>query len=295
MPLESKGLLTMKLLLWHLSLSTVLFAANAVDPSLQGMVAIQRGVSPIDVLIAGEEKTCNFVGTVTLGGPFSLSEADKFFNIGSKQLTSFQMMIDYINSYRCGVKIMEEHYSIRLETYNDHSDKDWTSQIASYLVGRSDVDIVMGGYTSGLTEGLSNVANQSGRLLLAPGAAATSVFNDRPLSFGTLPPGGGFTSQAVKALASAGAKTIASIYEDAAFTREVCAAIPGLAAEYGMEVTSTTQVTPNVAVLEEVAKNLTVEDPDVVMTCVYDEGCQNWMQAMKSVDWSPRAQGKSDD
>lgn len=265
---------------------TVIGRAASVDPS--SVISVQRGVALIDLDFPG----CDFVGTVTLGGPFSLSEADKFYNIGNKQLTAFQLMVDDINRHRCGVEIQGERYSLTLETFDDQSSKEWTTLIGNHLAKRPEVDIWLGGYSSGLTTNLADVANVSGQLLLAPGAASTGVFKDRPQAFGSLPPTARYTAQAVEALSLAGAKSISTVYEDASFTRGVCAAIPELALQYGMEVTSTQQVesTPNVTLLEGVVENLADEDPDVVMTCTYDGGCVNWMKAMQNLNWSPKAQ-----
>merc|ERR1712157_80142 len=106
--------------------------------------------------------------------------------------------------------------------------------------------------------------------------------------FGTFPPTSKYIAQAIEALSLVGAKTIATIWEEALFTRGVCAAAPDLAKKYGLTITSTRNVTssPDREVLEPVAQILKDhEDPDVVITCVYD--CVPWMEAMRGVNWSP--------
>mmetsp|Transcript_8278 Transcript_8278/g.17219 ORF Transcript_8278/g.17219 Transcript_8278/m.17219 type:complete len:442 (+) Transcript_8278:488-1813(+) len=270
-------------------------AEASIDPL--GIIRVDRHIDVgVTAGLTAVETKCDFAGTVTLGGPFSLSSEDKFYNIGSKQLQSFELVVDFVNRHRCGVNIKGEQYALALQSYDDQSDKAWTTVIGQHLANRNsghDVDILLGGYSSGLTVNLAAEANATGRLLLAPGAASTGVFEGRPGAFGTFPPTAKYTSQAVKALAEVvGAGSIATLWEDASFTRGVCAAIPELAAAYGLDVTSTQQVvkSPNVTVLTELAKNISREDPDVVMTCTYDEGCKNWMAAMKEVNWSPKAQ-----
>jgi len=267
----------------------------SIDPL--GIIRVDRKIDvQVTQGLAGVADKCSFAGTVTLGGPFSLSSEDKFYNIGSKQMQSFELVVDFVNRHRCGVNIQGQQYALALQSYDDQSDKEWTTTIGKHLADRAnghDVDVLLGGYSSGLTVNLAAEANETGRLLLAPGAASTGVFKDRPGAFGTFPPTAKYTAQAVKALAEVvGAKSIATLWEDASFTAGVCAAIPELAEQYGLELTSQQQVvkSPNVTVLTEIAQNISKQDPDVVMTCTYDEGCKNWMAAMQEVNWSPKAQ-----
>jgi hypothetical protein len=70
--------------------------------------------------------------------------------------------------------------------------------------------------------------------------------------------------------------------------------MPDLAERFGLELQSQTQVvaSPTVDVLDPIARNLSMaeNDPDVVVTCVYDSGCAEWITALRKSGWSPRAQ-----
>jgi branched-chain amino acid transport system substrate-binding protein len=248
----------------------------------KGLISVRRFVEPLE----GEDSQCTFAGTIVLGQSSSLEVGDKFFNVAKKQLTSIALMVDHINQYHCGVRLSSGNYSIELRTYDDQSSTDRTRAIAEKLASSSDVNVLLGGYSSGLTGPLAEVADDNNLLLLAPGSASISVFADRGSVFGTLPPTAKYTAQAVKGLALIGAKTIATVWEDASFTRGACGVIPDLAAEYGLEVTSTQEVisAPNETAFEPVAEKLAGEDPDVVVTCVYDAGCLSWMHAMRAVN-----------
>ena len=265
----------------------------------RGMISITRGIFP-----TASDTDCDFAGNIVLGGFFSLESEDKFFTVGSHQLTAFNLMVDQINRYQCGVRLWEEsaqpnnttlterNYALELRTYDDQSSIDGSSDIARALVKDPSVDIMVGGYSSTLTQQFVEIAhNTSNKLVLAPGAGATKVFADKDLAFGLLPPSSKYLSLAVEALATIhGAKTIATVWEDASFTRGVCGSAADLAEQYGMTMTSASEVTktPNADVLEPIAESLKHEDPDVVITCVYD--CQPWIQAMRRANWSPKAQ-----
>lgn len=255
-----------------------------------GVVSIKRGIDT-DLLLNAQVQKCNFTGTIVLGGPFSLEQEDKFFKIGSRQLVSYQLVVDYVNRFNCGVSLPSSgNYALELRSYDDQSSVEWTTAIANKLVNTDQIDILLGGYSSTLTKPLAEVAHNTSRLLMSPGAASTPVFAGKPQVFGTFPPSSKYLSAAIEGLAKVGAKSIATVYEGAAFTRGVCGAGPDLAKKYAMQVTSTQGVTssPNTTILEPVAEKLSEEDPDIVVTCVYD--CVPWMQAMRNVNWSPKAQ-----
>ncbi|VEU35360.1 unnamed protein product [Pseudo-nitzschia multistriata] len=272
-----------------IQLLSILFVCMVDAAALEdsdGVVSLYRTIE--------EGTDCDFAGTMVIGNFFSLGPDDKFFALGSGQRTAFNIMIDHINRHKCGVRLdgLDGNYAIELRTYDDLGSTDGSSAVAYKLANDSSVDVLTAGYSSTLTQPYVEIAhNESDKLVLAPGAASTKVFLDKPLAFGMLPPTQKYLLQAVKALATiSGAKTMATVWEDASFTRGVCAAAPGLAEQYGMTMTSMTEVvnTPNVTVLEPIAATLQAENPDVVITCVYD--CAPWVRAMRKVGWSPKAQ-----
>jgi branched-chain amino acid transport system substrate-binding protein len=262
-----------------------------------GMVSIIRGIVFIE-----SDRDCDFAGNIVLGGFFSLESEDKFFTVGSHQLIAYNLMVDQINRYQCGIRLWQEsgpnntlaerNYALELRTYDDQASTDGSSAVAKMLAKDPSVDIMVGGYSSTLTQPFAETADNTGdKLVLAAGASSTKVFVDKDLTFGLLPPSTEYLTLAVEALATIhGAKTMATVWEDASFTRAACTSVPDLAEKYGMTMTSASEVveTPNSTVLDPIAESLKDEDPDVVITCVYD--CQPWIQAMRWANWSPKAQ-----
>jgi len=265
-----------------------------------GMVSITRGIDHTGSYQSGGEN-CNFAGNIVLGGFFSLESDDKFFTIGSQQLTAYNLMVDQINRHQCGVTlkelgldntVTERNYALELRVYDDQSSTNGSSAIAGILAEDPSVDIMLGGYSSTLTQPFMETAhNSSEKLVLAAGASLTKVYANKDLAFGLLPPSTKYLSLAVEALATIhGAKTVATVWEDTSFTRAACKSAPELAEQNGMTMISTTEVgkAPNTTILEPIAESLKGEDPDVVITCVYD--CNPWIQAMRRANWSPKAQ-----
>mmetsp|Transcript_18897 Transcript_18897/g.28744 ORF Transcript_18897/g.28744 Transcript_18897/m.28744 type:complete len:910 (+) Transcript_18897:15-2744(+) len=281
-----------KLLLLLLRNSQAGAQTDDVAISPRGIISIERSIKDRR---NSTGNACNFSGNIVFGGPSSLDHDKKFFRLGSRQLVAYRLMVDFINRDKCGIIIEAEdgssqNYSLELRTYDDQSSIEWTTKIAkNYLA--SPVDIWLGGYSSTLTKPLAESASDNNKLLLAPGAASTGVFLGRDSVFGSVPPAKKYLAKAVEGLSKLqnGPTTMASMWEDASFTIGVCSSAPDLAEKHGLTMTSEQAVQGmTVEELIPLAKKLSEEDPDVVITCVYD--CAPWMQAMRSVKWSPNAQ-----
>ena len=152
----------------------------------------------------------------------------------------------------------------------------------------------MGPYSSALTNAQVPLTQDAGKLTIAGGAAATSVFEGRDLTFGTFMPSKQYLDSAIALLATKKVKTIASFYEDASFTSGVCSALSDLTKEYGIDLIYMRKVQnhPTKEMLDPIAAHFKMMEsqPDAVVSCVYEKGCESWVQAMRHANWSPKAQ-----
>jgi len=277
------------LLLFVLFQQANVAAIDNDDKLSNGLVSIHRFVNNDFEL---NSSSCTYAGSIVIGGPSSLDQNDTYYKKSSEQLSAISMTVDFINRNRCGIQLTDGNYSIQVRTIDDESSKETTIAIGESLVQKnSNVDILFGGYSSKLTASLAAVATDNKRLLLAPGAASTSVFENRPTVFGPLPPASNYMKEAMEALASLGAKSIATIWEDDVFPKSVCNSVPEYAERLGIEVLSMEQVTasPNFDDLAPYVNKFKKTNPDIVLTCVY-KACKDWVRALKSENWAPKAQ-----
>jgi hypothetical protein len=157
--------------------TTTCVVAEEAEILSRGMISITRSIeSEKNVDSINDE--CDFAGKIVLGGYFSLEQGDKFFTIGSRQLTAFNLVVDDINRYKCGLKLLglgpdnamkERNYALELRTYDDQSTTTGASAVAERLVNDTSIDIMLGGYSSTLTQPYVEIAhNYSDKLVLAP-------------------------------------------------------------------------------------------------------------------------------
>lgn len=236
---------------------------------------------------------CNFTGEVVFSHPMDIALGDKFFETAQIQLGAIELVIDTINTVRCGLRLDGKNVSIDLHTYGDEASKTKVTEITQRILNNNLTNqYFLGPYSSGLTGEQAILTHDAGKVLLAGGAASTTVFAGRNKTFGTFPPTSKYLESAVELLSNHGAKTVASFWEAKSFTRGVCAQLDPLATANGMEILYEKEVPspPTEDLLDIIAQNLTVLDPEVVVTCTYAATCSKWIESMRKNKFSPKAQ-----
>lgn len=256
-------------------------------------IVIDHGAQP-NGFFAYEESdavppSCNYSGNIHLGHPMSVGLTDKYYVLGSQMLKAAHLSLNAINLWpRCGVHLDDGNYSVSLTTYGDNSDKNTTRVIGNTILDDNRTDFLLAGYSSSLTGFLAPVAQEHRTVLVTAGSSRNSVFEDRDHVFGILAPSKTYLENAFLGLKQYEAKTVAYVTEEGVNS---CLGVPGEAQKHGMDFLNGT-VLEEEAPLEsylEVAKQFHQLNPDVVVTCIRTTYAL-WNQALRQVDWSPKAQ-----
>ena len=234
------------------------------------------------------DNSCTFDDMIIFSHPLSFHEDDSKYALSHLQQIAYEMTIDRINSaYRCGVVIKDKRYGLTLVTYGDNSSKETVAHIAKSLTDTNSTGFLLGPYSSGLTKAMSPIVNDAKRILVAAGSAQTPVFEGNDYVFGTLVRSEQKLEAAIEALVGLGAKTIAVVHEDGS----ECA-VPYHAEVNGMQLMldANAGLSPTQDDLDPYVKNLTTLQPDIMVVCGYGDYCGNWVKAMRSNNFSPKAQ-----
>ncbi|KAL7535211.1 hypothetical protein ACHAXR_006348 [Thalassiosira sp. AJA248-18] len=262
-------------------------------------LVITRGVEssitlPVDVNAEAtqeEEQSCIYDGgTLVFSHPLSLRETDKHFKVGRISLHGYVMMIDKINAPpKCGLEVQGKRYAIELRSYGDDNDARKSEAISRFVAPNT--DFFLSPYGSGLTEGVSLVANETGKVMVAANSNRASVYDGRPASFSVTMIATNYVRNVIPMLSAAGAKSVHVITEEGT---QYCDSLPAMVPGYGMILQGESSMgkSPKVDDFFPIAKNMSKpeNDPDVVVTCVYGDTCKEWVFAMRKANWSPRAQ-----
>jgi ABC-type branched-subunit amino acid transport system substrate-binding protein len=208
------------------------------------------------------------------------------------QLEAVWLLVDYINSKRCGVHLPDGNASLVVRAYADNSSKDKVNEITTALLAQNDTDFFLGPYSSSLVMIQANLTDSKRKVLISGGAADTAIFLNRSFTFGTFPPVNRYMVSAIEMLVKYGIKTVSMFWEDTPFTKGVCEAVPNLTGRHNMSIIYSKQVraSPNETDLYPISEVLKAKNPDLVISCVYESACELWIKAMRQQSWSPKAQ-----
>ena len=249
---------------------------------------------------------CDYAGDLVWSHPMSVDRKDRFYVLGSLMLEAAHMTIDLINMWpRCGLSLDGKNYSITLQTFGDESSLEKTIEIGKVLVDTAKksnpanpanasksaafrTDFLLAGYSSGLTSGLSPIADAAGQVLLTAGASETSVHANMSHIFGLLPPSTSYLATTFQALQSKGARTAAYVQEEGVPN---CNGVAEMAVKNGIEFLLGVSVPEFTSpeIFRDVAYNMSKLNPDVMVTCVRTT-LDEWNSAMRFVKWNPKAQ-----
>ncbi|CAB9517448.1 affinity cAMP-specific and IBMX-insensitive 3',5'-cyclic phosphodiesterase [Seminavis robusta] len=264
---------------------------SSTSSSSDVLVSMSRSVDTTTTTTNSTSNGCTFAGKLVFGMPTTLDQSGKYFTFGQIQTSTNQLVADFINQERCGIRLMSRgQYALELRYYDDRSSVSVTQRIGRKLIdnNNSGVDFIMAGYPSGLTEPLAEIVDSRHRMLMAGTAANPTIYANRPKTFGVNPSAKLSHESGLQAFANAGAKTVVTIMEDYSVLQTQCGAVPELAASLNMTLISSNLVaaSPNISQLEPLARNIAKQNPDVVLTCFYD--CVPWMQALRHAKWTPK-------
>ena len=197
--------------------------------------------------------------TQSLSGPLE--------EFGTNQLRGLQMWVGDINE-----RGMLLGRPVELVHYDDGSDPARSSQLYQQLLEQDKVDLLIGPYSSSITLAASNVAEQFDVPMLTVAASADQIW-ERGYSnvVGLDTPSTRYMDIAIETAAARGARTMAVVYGDNDFSREVIVGVRSKAQELGIQIVLDASA-EQLADVPSLVSRLGKADADVIMAIAYLEG-----------------------
>lgn len=170
-------------------------------------------------------------GPIVVAATFS--ETGRFASVGS----------EVVRGYRLGVEMLNESGGVAgrrvtLVLRDDASDPARGAGIYGEYVATDTIDLLLGPYSSPITDAVVDVTEAAGFVLVAPMAAAPTIWTgrNRRWSVQMLNPGPTYLQGSVELAAGNGARTAAVVYEDSPFPTSVAEGIRKAILEHGMQL-----------------------------------------------------------
>lgn len=151
--------------------------------------------------------------------------------------------IEVVRGYRLAVEILNEKGGIRgrpvqLDVRDDGSDAQASARLYAELIASGTVDALLGPYSSPITETVLAVNEAAGVPMVAPMAAAPSIWSERQRQWSVqlLTPGPTYLQGSVEVAVFGGAQTVAIVYENTSFPASVVEGARDAARRHGLEI-----------------------------------------------------------
>jgi branched-chain amino acid transport system substrate-binding protein len=155
---------------------------------------------------------------------------------------------------------------IEFVIYDDGSDEKTAVRLYEKLIAEDKVDAVLGPYGSAITDAVADVTEKHRKLMIAPMAATTSIWEKgRRYLIMMLAPGEGFSEGLLDLAARNGLKTLAVIHQDGLVANSIAKGASGLAKRKGLELVFLETYRTSPADFSGILNKVKAAKPDVLL------------------------------
>jgi branched-chain amino acid transport system substrate-binding protein len=224
-------------------------------------------------------------GPIKLGA--SLSLTGTYASLGQNQQRGYQLCVKLVNE-RGGVlgRKIEVHF------YDDKSDPATGARLYEQLIARDKMDVVLGPYSSDVTDVVANTTEQYKVPMVSPLAATTSIFKKgRKYIFMVLAPAEQYLEGLIEIGAAKGLKTVAILNEDSLFPRATAQGTMVLAKKKGMQVVLQEAYPRGNTDFSALLSKVRAANPDILAAATYFGDAVAITRQMKESNVNPKMYG----
>jgi branched-chain amino acid transport system substrate-binding protein len=176
--------------------------------------------------------------------------------------------------------------------YDDRSDPQTGVRLYEKLITEDKVDVVMGPYSSAISEAVANVTEKYKKVMVAPLAATTSIFKKgRKYAFMVISPAEVYLEGLVDLAAKRGLKTIAIVNEDTLFPKTAALGTAELAKKRGLQIVLQEAYPKGNTDFSALLTKIKAANPDVIAASTYFDDAVALTRQMKELNVNPKMYG----
>jgi branched-chain amino acid transport system substrate-binding protein len=217
----------------------------------------------------------------------SLAQTGVYAALGQSQLRGYRLCVKHMNE-KGGVLGRK----LELVLYDDGSDPATAVRLYEKLITQDKVDLVLGPYSSPISEAVADVSEKHKMPMVAPIAAATSIYKrGRKFIFSVLPPTEVFLEGLIDMAAKKGLKTVALINVDDLSSRAVTQGTIELAKNRGLQVVFVDGYPLGNTDFSAILAKVRAANPDVLGGATRFDDVVAITRQMKALNVNPRMVG----
>ncbi len=224
-------------------------------------------------------------GPIRIGA--SLSLTGTYAALGQNQQRGYQLCAKHMNE-KGGVLGRKLEFVF----YDDQSQPATGVRLYERLITQDKVDLVMGPYSSAITEAVANVNERYKMPMVAPMASTTSIFKKgRKFAFMVQSPAEVYLEGLIDLAAKKGLKTVALVNEDTLFPKATVQGTIELAKKKGLQVVFVEAYPKGNTDFSAILTKLRAANPDVLGAATYFDDAVAITRQMKELNVNPKAYG----
>src|SRR5437899_6096135 len=183
---------------------------------------------------------------------------------------------------------------VEFVVYDDQSMPPTGVRLYERLLTEDRVDVVMGPYSSPVTEAVANVTEKYKKVMVAPLAATTGIFRKEPRRkyiFMVLSPAEVYFDGLTDIATKRGLKTVAVVNEDTLFSKAAAAGAVELAKKRGLQVVYQEAYPKGNTDFSALLTNVKSLNPGVIAAATYFDDAVALTRQMKELNVNPRMYG----
>jgi branched-chain amino acid transport system substrate-binding protein len=217
----------------------------------------------------------------------SLSQTGLYATPGQNQLRGYQLCVKHMNE-KGGVLGRK----LELVVYDDGSDPAAAARLYEKLITQDKVDLVLGPYTTPITDAVAQVNEKYRMPMVAPLASATSIYRKgRKFIFSMLPPAEVYFEGLIDIAAKKGLKTVALINTDDLFGRATTQGAIEMATKKGFKVLFVDAYPERTTDFSAILTKVRAANPDVLGGATRFEDAVAITRQMKVLNVNPKMTG----
>jgi len=226
-------------------------------------------------------------GPIRIGA--SLSLTGTYAKLGKNQHEGYQLCLKDLNA-KGGLLGRK----LELVVYDDQSMPPTGVRLYEKLITEDKVDVVMGPYSSPITEAVANVTEKYKKIMVTPLAATTSIFRKEPRRkyvFMILSPAEVYLEGLLDMAVKRGLKTVAVVNEDTLFSKAAAAGAAEIAKKKGMQVVFQEAYPKGNTDFSALLTKIKATNADVLAAATYFDDAVALTRQMKELNVNPKMYG----
>jgi len=217
----------------------------------------------------------------------SLSLTGTYAALGQNQHRGYQLCAKHVND-KGGVLGRKLEFVL----YDDQSQPATGVRLYEKLITQDKVDVIMGPYSSAITEAVANVNEKYKLPMVAPMASTTSIFKKgRKFIFMVQSPAEVYLEGLIDMAIGKGLKTVAIINEDTLFPKATVQGTIEIAKEKGLQVVFVEAYPKGHTDFSAILTKVRAVNPDVLGAATYFDDAVAITRQMRELDVNPKMYG----